>query len=97
MTARDIDTMLQRQQHMQREKLLQNEHKGTWRGEPLTALLFRLYEEADELKAEVMRLMEMQHNGSRALLPGQCRRITEEAADVANFAGFIVDLLWGES
>lgn len=94
MTARDIDIMLQRQQAMQRAKLQQNDHKGGWRGDDLAALLFRLYEEADELKAEVLRLMELHRQGAKALQPKQTLAVMHEAADVANFAGFVIDKLW---
>lgn len=78
----------------QRAKLKQNEHKGGWRDDDLALLLFRLYEEADELKAEVLRLMELHRQGAKALQPKQTLAVMHEAADVANFAGFIIDKLW---
>ncbi len=94
MNTRDIDTMLQRLHDAQARKLAQNEHKGNWRDDDAALLLFRLYEEADELKAEIMRLTQLQRQGARALLPKQLQAVIDEAADVANFAGFIVDKLW---
>jgi NTP pyrophosphatase (non-canonical NTP hydrolase) len=63
------------------QKLRANDHKGHWRGSSLSYLIARLREECGELIDAVLY--------EEDSTPGH---ITEEAADVANFAMFIADV-----
>mgnify|MGYP000899229991 FL=1 len=62
------------------QKLRANDHKGHWRGSSLSYLIARLREECGELIDAILY--------EEDSAPGH---ITEEAADVANFAMFIAD------
>ena len=55
-----------------------NDHKGGWRHDSCSALLIRLREETDELKAALQKGYHLRH-------------IVQEAADVANFAMMVAD------
>lgn len=63
-------------------KLSQNDHKPSWRDCTPEWLLARLVEEAEELRQAIFWDKDPQH-------------IAEEAADVANFANFIADVVGG--
>lgn len=63
------------------QKLRANDHKGHWLGSSLSYLIARLREECGELIDAVLY--------EEDSTPGH---ITEEAADVANFAMFIADV-----
>ena len=63
------------------EKLAANTHKGTWKHDDAFRLLVRLREEVEELHRAI------ETEGSAA--------IAREAADVANFAMFIADVVGG--
>lgn len=63
-----------------RTKLKANRHKGSWRDEDVTALLKGLRQEIKELGEAVLAAMED---------PTLLDAVRMEAADVANFAGFI--------
>ncbi len=70
------------------EKLKKNDHKGGWRDGDSTIdgyLIYRLQDEVDELK-EKLRIESW-------VEPDGIKKITEECADVANFAMMIADLL----
>lgn len=67
---------------MMERKLQANEHKGGWQDDTALALLRRLREEADELE--------------RCLQVGMSApTVAYEAADVANFAMMIADVVGG--
>lgn len=70
------------------EKLKANRHKGSWKGADVGALLVRLEQEVDELKVSLF---------NAEVLGGSTRRreVAKEAADVANFAMFIADIVGG--
>ncbi len=67
----------------QREKLRENAHKDHWRTCSVTFLLSRLDEEVHELRMEVL----LGWSEDRA------EKILREAADVANFAAMIADVV----
>lgn len=83
MTAREIneERMLASTVAAMRRKLAKNRSKGGWLDDELHDLLARLREEVDELDAAIV---EDANNG---------RSIIDEAADVANFAGMIIDVV----
>ncbi len=68
-------------------KLHLNHHKRSWRREPYEELLKRLREEVDEL-GEVLRAAPKR--GEVA----DWKMVIDEAADVANFAGMIIDSVY---
>ena len=61
-------------------RLRANDYKGGWEASPLAYLNGRLREEMNELDREVFPLSE-----------ADPKRVTHEAADVANFAMMIAD------
>jgi len=72
--------MVRRLSQYQLLKLSENSHKGGWIDESLEWLLTRLLDEVQELKAEI-----------RAPYRDP-ELIARECADVANFAGMILDV-----
>ncbi len=64
------------------QELQENEHKGSWKNDNIFSLLERLREETDELEL-ALKL------GESPVV------ITQEAADVANFAMMIADRIGG--
>jgi len=63
-------------------KLRENEHKPGWKSDPAPGLLRRLREETVELEDILLRLKES---------PILRTFVTDEAADVANFAMMLAD------
>lgn len=66
-------------------QLAQNDHKPGWKNDSLRSLLKRIREEVDELGSAIEKTHDDRH--ARAL------DICSEAADVANFAMMISDLV----
>lgn len=75
-TAEEEKTALEWFTKEMSNKLQGNRHKGSWSGEELSWLLYRLKEEVEELAVEVLKHPDPIY-------------IIEEAADVANFAMMI--------
>lgn len=74
---RNIKRLFKKGQRIQRKKLRQNEHKGSW-SNASNDLLFKL------LLMEVVELFE-------AISHDNNENIAHEAGDVANFAHMIID------
>lgn len=85
----DHDRMLQRLAAAQRRKLVANDHKGPWLAMTPMQMLARLEEEVDELRQAMVEVWP--GHADAAVNNEALRAIRDEAADVANFAGFIVD------
>lgn len=77
--------LLEATMHAMGDALTRNREKGGWRGEREDWLLERLEEEVVELRAEV-------EDALRAPSWERWKRVREEAADVANFAGMLIDI-----
>ena len=85
--AKEGSRMLARLVDVQTDKLAENKHKGSWSAMTFPELEARLLEEVEELRDE-LRAHPDEWNAER---------VRREAADVANFCGFIVDKTWGKS
>lgn len=98
-TERDYDELLERGNAAQLEKLRENEHKEGWGNIGISGLYRFMMYEIDELSEEVIDFRvnwSSIPNGDRpdpatkSLLINGLERIRREAADVANFAYFII-------
>lgn len=69
-------------------RLCQNDHKIGWKGEDVLWLFNRMKQESDELLFELLRYQKSLIHDSDTKI-----RIIGEAADVANFAMMIADLM----
>lgn len=67
-------------------KLRENDHKGGWQQDPVTALMARLKEETDELRAVLSR------RAGSATPRSYAAEVGREAADIANFAMMVADV-----
>lgn len=76
---------LRRLQEDQASKFRQRRHHGSWEGMDPMAAFDRMIEEAAELREELVRS------------PRDERRVRAEAADVANFAAIVSDLVSTDS
>jgi len=68
--------------------LARNDHKGGWEDMPPSDMLARLREETDELGQELEVVGDIDPS---EVAPRQAAKIRREAADVAAFAGMIID------
>ena len=84
-------------------QLKTNDHKGGWHGEESEWLIARLREETDELEEALSALHRMERDLKRIRDPfesevlirdihSQRMKVAREAADVANFSMFSVDV-----
>lgn len=75
-------------------RLRANDHKGGWQDDPTGYFLLRLREELEELCDAVYAGAALEDPARPATLPpDQVDRIVHEAADVANFAMMLVDVV----
>lgn len=75
-----------------REKLLANAHKGSWQHVDVGYLLDRLNDEVAELEAVCRAARNYQMRG-KGEDPDLLMKVRQEAADVANFAMMVADVL----
>ena len=68
-------------------KLRENDHKPGWKDDDPEILVDRLMEEVGELQYEVEGL------SSNREWPGEREKVLREAADVANFAMMVADVV----
>jgi len=80
---RNYEELIQSANKAMMEKLLENEHKPSWKDINLKDLFSFLFFEMEELNTEVF------YNSD---VPGRAARIRREAADVANYAAMIIEL-----
>lgn len=79
---------------LMRAKLRENEHKGDWDGCTTKWLLGRLHEETDELVIALSRIkLERLERGG--VSSATAEEVAREAADIANFAMMIADVVGG--
>lgn len=83
-TDRDREAVYRFAERMMR-KLAANAHKAHWSTVDQSWLVRRVYNEADELNAEVSTLE------PRMMSDARLERVINECADVANFAMMIAD------
>ena len=81
MRTADIDRAMKSLNETMKEKLKENDYKGSWTTTGIWELYYLLCEEIDEL--------------SKALLYESTEAIKKECADVANFVMFIHDNIGG--
>jgi hypothetical protein len=78
--------------HM-KHKMLANAHKGGWRGEQLSYVFTRLLQEVSELSEAIVQCQTPDEDGATE---ENVIRVAGEAADVANFAMMVYDLVKAE-
>ena len=77
------------------DKLKANTHKGSWHVNSPEYLLKRLREEVDELEKAILRPVRPADASGPFSIDGNAEEVAKEAADVANFAMMIADVMGG--